>query len=560
MAAAGLDDATVNHLTRNLALDTFRPSDTGRSVLLTLPVELDPHAISVDPVGLYPFDVLVLAGEYFSRLSARQLDTIAEWVETGGGVVVVPTAVLTPAHQQFLERLAGHDAQAPSFIPDQFGRLPRKRPGSKDWLTACRHGYGRALILHTMPQFGRDISLVKSDAAAWTRAVCFLWNVRPGQTSAILKEGSWHIAAPSNFEEPSNPPQSGQTGARRLPVYRAGHSEYDERAPLHPATFAKADALRAILFPEEVRVVPFRVVATILTLFLLAIAPADYLILGHFHRRRYTWLLFPTLCLVFTVATVWVAGYYTGATDHRGALVIVDVGEKGRPLRTTRIEHIITAGTHPITTEIKNGVFARTDVQPSQSDRTATPSAGRLASPSELGDAEDVLEYAGVLPSAFTVTRLSRQWSPSMDRMTSSGAPVTVPPINWSELESIDAGSERGRAAIVERVRRVVPDCELLFLTDSRRLVVESPVLAAVHSGRFRDWPTIMAALGQRSDSRLFSIVSQISPNGAGDLEDLSVLNVADPNSCLLHVTIERGDDLLIFRRLLQPNRRLDLN
>jgi hypothetical protein len=562
MAAAGLGDDTVNHLARHLALDTFRPSETGRATLLTLPVELDPHAISADPVGLYPFDVLVFAGEYFSRLSPRQLDTIAEWIETGGGAVFVPSGVLTPAHLQFLERLAGRDTQTPSLILDQFGRLPPKKSGSKDWLTGYRYGYGRALILQTMPRFGRDVSLMESDGPAWTRAVCFLWNVRSDQTSAILKDGSWRVPTPAKPAEPIDLLPQRRGAVSRRSVYRGGYSEYDDRAPLHPDTFAQADALRAILFPEEVSVVPFRVVATILTLFLLAIAPADYLILGLLRRRRYTWLVFPTLCVLFTVATVWVAGYYTGTVDHRGSVVIVDVGTKGKPLRTTRIDHIITAGTRPITTDVKNGLFARTDVQPLRSDDTATKPTGNLAPAGELGgaDANDGLRYAGALPSAFTVTRLSRQWTPTMDRVTASGTQLGVPQIVWPELDSIDTSSERGRAAIIERVRRVAPDCELVFLTDSKRLAVQSQVLADGHRSRFRNWPAVLAALAQRSDNRLFSIVSQISPNGAGDLEDLSVLSGADPNSCLLHVAIERGEDLFVFRRLLRPNRRLDLN
>jgi hypothetical protein len=43
-------------------------------------------------------------------------------------------------------------------------------------------------------------------------------------------------------------------------------------------------------------------------------------------------------------------------------------------------------------------------------------------------------------------------------------------------------------------------------------------------------------------------------------IADLSVLNDADASSCLLHVAIERGEDLFIFRRLLRPNRRIELN
>ena len=188
-AVAGLGDASVNLFARQLSLDAFRPPDAVRSVLLTLPVELDRHSLPASPIGLYPFDVLVFISEHFSRLSPRQLDTIAEWIEMGGGIVIVPTSVLTPAHAQFLQRITSGNANEPRFLLDRFGRLPARDIGAKDLLATCRHGYGRALIVNALPAQNADGSFKGVDSAAWTRAVCFLWNVRPEQTERILKEG-----------------------------------------------------------------------------------------------------------------------------------------------------------------------------------------------------------------------------------------------------------------------------------------------------------------------------------------------------------------------------------
>ena len=143
-AVAGLGDASVHQFARQLSLDAFRPPDAVRSVLLTLPVELDLHSIPANPIGLYPFDVLVFIGEHFSRLSTRQLDTIADWIETGGGAVIVPTGVLTPAHAQFLKRISSANAIDPRFLLDRFERLPTHGTGAKEWLITCRFGYGRA--------------------------------------------------------------------------------------------------------------------------------------------------------------------------------------------------------------------------------------------------------------------------------------------------------------------------------------------------------------------------------------------------------------------------------
>ena len=48
----------------------------------------------------------------------------------------------------------------------------------------------------------------------------------------------------------------------------------------------------------------------------------------------------------------------------------------------------------------------------------------------------------------------------------------------------------------------------------------------------------------------LFSIMSQISPNGAGDFEDLSILDPEDPNQLLLVIVSRQGNDYVVFRRL----------
>lgn len=569
MACAGLGDATMNQLARQLGLDNYRPVDSTRAFLLTLPVELPLTAIPGDPTGFYPFDVLVFAGEYFSRLSPRQLDTIAQWTETGGGLVVAPTGVLTESHTKFLERLIGAEVKSSDFVLDKFGRLPQRKAGSKEAIIACRSGYGRALILPQVPAFGPDGNPTDVDATSWKRAVCFLWNVGPNQTARIVEQGSLDLSS---------------IRKRSFASHGADEVDFDERVPLHAESIAKADLLRALLFPEEVGVVPFRVVATILTLFLLAIAPADYFLLGLLRQRKYTWVLFPAMCVVFTVATVSVARHYTGTSDHRGSLVITDLGEDGRPLRTTRIEHIITAGTHMISDDVKNGLFAWTDIQPRSETRMAPNTAKVPVSgaampkvvPARPGSAatfaptyEDAprpqvsnpVEYDGMVPTMFRVRRLSRQWSPSMVRVTATAALEVVPPIPWRQLDAIDPRSSAGQDQIVEQIRRTLPDCEIQFLDSPEGEHSVQDVFPTSGPGsRFHTWVLVLAELSRRSDGRLFSIVSRISPNGAGDLEDLSVFDPTESKSCLLHIAIRHGDDLLVYRRFLRPAHRRELN
>jgi hypothetical protein len=550
MATAGLGDATINQLARQLVLDSFHPLESERAVLLTLPVELELSTFPVDPIGLYPFDVLVFDGEYFSRLSPKQLDTIGRWTETGGGLVIVPTGVLTESHTKLLERLVGAEVKSSDFVLDKLGRLPAPRGAAKDWIIPCRYGYGRALILQRLPVFGPDGNPTDVDSTTWKRAVCFLWNVRPSQVAKIVAKGSWDPPRKGSWDLPRN--------SRRNPYTSnvPDEGEYDERVPLHAEQFPKADSLRVLLFPDEVGVVPFRVVATILTLFLLAIAPADYFLLGLVRRRKFTWILFPAVCIVFTFATVSVARHYTGTIDHRGSLVITDLGEDGRPLRTTRIEHVITAGTRTISDDVKNGLFSKTDVQPQSEGKTTTIN-GRATFAEDSRPIENTpVEYVGTIPSAFNVQRLSRQWSPSMVRVTTTGAQESVPSISWAELDSLDPHTAAGQKEIVERIRRALPDCEILFAASGGDHPVQDVFPTSGPGSRFHVWADVLAELSRRTDRHLFSIFSRISPNAAGDLEDLSILDPTESQSVLLHIATRQGDDLTVYRRFLQPTHR----
>src|SRR5580692_5851952 len=107
IACPSLGKGPVARLAGQLRLDEFRPAQTDlrRADLVTVPVDLELRDMPAQAIGLYPYDLLLLAEEGFSRLSARQLEAVADWIEQGGRTVIVPTGVLTPDHQLFLQRV-----------------------------------------------------------------------------------------------------------------------------------------------------------------------------------------------------------------------------------------------------------------------------------------------------------------------------------------------------------------------------------------------------------------------------------------------------------------------
>jgi hypothetical protein len=540
IAVPNLGKGPVARLAGHLRLDAFRPndSDVRRADLVTVPVDLEMRDMPAQAIGLYPYDLLLLAEEGFSRLSARQLEAVAEWIEQGGRVVVVPSGVLTLAHKLFLQRITGCEPDAPVFVLDRFGLLQGDLTSSKRLWMKCRYGFGRALILPAMPQFDEDGAFHDIKAPAWTRAVCFVWNVRSDQTATILQAGTW-----TRPEEPK---------------YSVLNS------PLEPLEFARAAGLRQLLFPGAVRIMPFGVVVLILTLFLLAVAPGDYFLHGLLRRRWVSWMAFPLTCLLFTVGTVWIAGGYTGRADHRTELVIVDLGVDGKPLRTSRIEHVLTAESRPLSGEVHSGIFAVTDVQPAAQRRSKDQSypvgsPSRMPSKAMFDDDEldgfktlQAIDYAGTLPSQFTVTRLSRQWSPSMHRVTRPDTDVTTPSVAWSDLDALDLAAASGRQTLHETLRGALPGCEVLLESASRQFVSRSGN-SELRESTPEGWADVMAALAQRTDSGLFSIVSHVAPSGAGNLEDLAVADPARPDEWLLQFATRQGDELIVYRRMMRP-------
>ena len=90
----------------------------------------------------------------------------------------------------------------------------------------------------------------------------------------------------------------------------------------------------------------------ILVVFVLVVGPADFYLLGVIRQRRWTWVAFPVMSIVFTVATVVVANEYRGRVDARAAINIHDIGELGRVLKRTRLELVLPASRQTVTTEM----------------------------------------------------------------------------------------------------------------------------------------------------------------------------------------------------------------
>ena len=102
---------------------------------------------------------------------------------------------------------------------------------------------------------------------------------------------------------------------------------------------------------------------------------------------------------------------------------------------------------------------------------------------------------------------------------------------------SVEARLQTLQSAVDGAISDVaVPSCQVRFDAASRRILPDS-ILAEL-------------CLGD-SVAGLRSIVSQISPTGGGNFEDVQVMDTTD--SALVVVT-QAGDDIVVYRRIFHGN------
>ena len=131
-------------------------------------------------------------------------------------------------------------------------------------------------------------------------------------------------------------------------------------------------------------------------------------------------------------------------------------------------------------------------------------------------------------------------------------ADVTVPTIVWSDLDSLDLAAASGRGTLSEILHRDVPDCEVLLQNASRQFVSLAGDSWELQEKTPVGWANVMLALARQAHSGLFSIVSHVAPNGAGNLEDLAVADQQQPDEWLLHFATRQGEDRIVYRRIMR--------
>jgi hypothetical protein len=540
VAAGGWQQSGIE---RNLLVERFAPSPDriSQRLLTTSIVRLAPDDLPGQPLAYTSFDVVVLTADAFKEASERQLEALARWIKGGGSVCVFVGGGLQSHHLRFLNQLAESAPGGPRFLVDDAGNLVAV---GKEILS-LRSGLGRSVIVPDAA-----VADVNTNAAACRKVAAFLWKIRSRQAQAIADLGHWDEETNSSTQyNPTGQPQPSYVprSAYRNTTYYAEPPSYS----VHPG--ALGAELMNQLMPRTVRLIPFSALMGMLALFLLMIGPVDYFVLGRLRRRRLTWVLFPATSVAFLVATVLMANHYLGLRDQRTSLTVVDLARDGTALRWNRYELVFAARDKQSLTELKDALWVPLNVQATPGQIPFNPYTPNRAYysrngvynyggsyPSGAPAAGDIGPplYEGVLPVHFQTREALRQWQPELNR-TFSFEPPPVPLFrNWSMVEEAWPNLETIRAKLSE---------DTPFNGDVYSISASSSITADSGSTGIVPAP-ILEELCVGDSSGLLSLVSQISPTGGGNFEDVQAMDLETHDAALIIVT-RNGDDVVVYRR-----------
>jgi len=316
-SAVGLEDSILLEKTR------WPESSTPEVVTLSTTRQL--------PTRWYGYqcvDLLVLTTskpELYGQMSDAQRDALTEWVRMGGRVVIsagsasrpllIPGGALHPFTPgkvdafQDLNRSQGFDEYVEKSAPaarrkarliasaDQKMNVPFLREVQGQ---VVARDFDLPLIVRSVYGFG-EVTFVAGDLDS---RLFLDWTDAPQFHAALL---DWPAAATAVKEGDNAGGGASMVGIRQSDIstqLRAGLDQF-----------------------EGVRLVPFGLVAFLVVIYILLIGPGDYFFVKHFFKGRMemTWITFPTIVLLVSVASYWLAGWMKGSRLRICQAAVIDV-------------------------------------------------------------------------------------------------------------------------------------------------------------------------------------------------------------------------------------------
>jgi hypothetical protein len=561
---------------RNTSLRTGPGSPESQRVQ-NYTVSWDVFSLPEDPLHLCCFDVVLLSDGAFSRLEELQLKALTTWVEAGGSLcILADDNRLAGQHVQFLQDM---------FRTDESADLHFALADDNTLLVICdendpvinKHlGLGRITLLPNVSDLPARLT-----GAELGGVVGHLWKLR--SDSPVLSGLQWQTPDVMSLLrqqgiEVTKDRRGYSAVNKRGPQHLRGRqqnfktleqmaSHFDLSYELQPKGSPLASASETALLPDGVEMVPTYVIAMLLIAYVVTIGPIDYIVLGYFKARKYTWLMFPLVTAAFTALTVSIAHQYMASTDTGGSISVVDVTGDGRPVRRTDLQMHFYASQTTLSEKMSQSFVVPGQMLIATNMQYGTPQGPRAISTG--------VHYSGRFPQAYNIEHSLRQWEPQIVRsMTLAPEAVDVLNIPWDDAGLVT--SNAGRQKLQQHLQQAAPagtSVAAIVLHQDDRFQVgsggflfspsvikrgEEWVASDVRFRRYNQTPgpaiTAMGLLQSacRTGTRdYFGLVSQVSPQGSASLEDLPILDPTDASQWLLLIAVKGKENrTVVYRRL----------
>ena len=490
------------------------------------------------PVGRVPgtvfgycaYDIVLLRHLVLRDLDHRQLSILKAWVRGGGALLVMLEDSILKKHQlDFLNDLIKYDTDSifTGNIGDKIA-YPADFPADK--IGYYNPGLGRVVIANK--KFNSEKAFNSPD---WRHLSAFLWRVRMDRLDTVVKTGNWFSV--KEIEEYKKKMED------RYNNYYDSHSNYDDLNRVDSSFINSFQNNIESFLPAEFTMIPLWLLALILLSFIIVIGPGEYILLGKFGLRKYTWISFPLICLGFAFLTVSLAEFYMGRDDHISTVTVIDEDPSGKLLRRTAYNVVFTGSSKRIARDFKKEMY-------SVSGQYMRHRYGRY------NQAEtQPLIVSGRLFTDYSVSYNYKQWEPGINRLISFDTrdadkhqwkfPRKFTMENTADLRSelYESTDHQNKSVNVA----VINGNSVKFPGHNSTLPLFEPVLEYMAQKKEEDEKRV----------NLFSLLSSLSPSMGYAGTELMIVDPSDSDETLVLVAVYDYEthDLKIFRRIYRDKK-----
>lgn len=484
------------------------------------------------------FDLVLLRPEGLVDLRQKQLTALQSWVRAGGSLAVLLPSQLEANQVTFLNELLSEAVESP-FVLDTQGKLVKDTSSSKDGIWQSHAELGRVVVFD-LQTVGKNLEGTWPDIR---RAAGFLWKLRRRAERNLNR--SRLTQQQLNQIQSQNRRGNASRDLSWQPLQSSGH-------------------FVGTLMPDDVRVVPLGLIGIILFGYLILIGPVDYFVLGHFKRRRWTWITFPLTTLLVAWFCVWMSDWFLSSESMGKTLLVRDLGADGTVLRESEFELKFLSRRKEIESEVENAIFTQLNTDRLMAMRGNLPGQ-HLASQRS--------QFEGRMPGNYRVRQVIPQWTPVVNRwFRIAPEQQKVEGFDFSDKQILDTSY---RARLREQILARWPEATALLLHSgamrnrtrdygAERITGTGNLFSELSEYGFdefsrmnRNWrrgnrivPRFEVEICHRPQSSFFTQVSQISPHGGDNFEDMAIYDVEDPDQAVLLIFLVEDNQLTLYRRL----------